>query len=65
MTSPSPPLPSAVPDTPIPDDVYADSALPLPMSASVILSSLPIDAQTAMANADDMEGRKGMFSLTA
>ncbi|MCJ1243585.1 Ubiquitin-like protein [Trapelia coarctata] len=45
------------PETPIPDDHHA-ADLPLPMSASVILSALPNDAHTALAQADDMRGVK-------
>ena len=47
--------------TPIPDDADADASLPLTMSASVVLSALPTDAQTALAKVDDMEGVKGSF----
>jgi len=45
---------------PIPDDNHA-ADLPLPMSASVILSALPNDAHTALAQVDDMKGLKGSF----
>ena len=55
-TSPAPLSP------PIPDDEHAPS-LPLPMSASVVLSALPTDAAAALAEVDDMQGKKGSSSI--
>ena len=57
----APPSPAPL-NPPIPDDEHAPS-LPLPMSASVVLSALPIDAATALAEVDDMQGKKGNFSI--
>ncbi len=54
MSSPSP-----GPEGPIPDDEVAAADMPLTMSASVVLSSLPKDAHEALDNADDMQGKKG------
>ncbi|CAF9909653.1 MAG: Ubiquitin-like protein [Alectoria fallacina] len=51
---PDSPIPSLSP--PIPDDPNPDT-LPLPLSASLILTSLPQDATTALAKAsDDVDG---------
>ena len=48
------------PEAPIPDDDHLAASLQLPLSASVVLSSLPRDAQAALAKVDDLEGKKGM-----
>ena len=54
-----------MPSPPIPDEPEADASLPLTMSASVVLSALPVDAQTALAKEDDMEGVKGQLRAFA
>ncbi|MCJ1337953.1 Ubiquitin-like protein [Bachmanniomyces sp. S44760] len=46
------------PEAPIPDDDHLAASLQLPLSASVVLSSLPRDAQAALAKVDDLEGKK-------
>lgn len=45
---------------PIPDEEDHDADLPLTMSASVVLTSLPHDAHAALASASAFERPKGM-----
>ncbi|MCJ1328594.1 Ubiquitin-like protein [Thelotrema lepadinum] len=46
--------------TTVPDDPQSSTTLPLPMAASVVLSSLPTDAATALARAQKQaEGEEG------
>jgi hypothetical protein len=47
---------------PIPDDDNANDALPLPLSASVMLSALPKDAKAALDQIDLGDRRKGKSS---
>jgi hypothetical protein len=52
MASPPPPTPPT-PGASVPDDLPSETALPLTMSASVILSALPTDAATALSRAQE------------
>ncbi|KAI9894010.1 MAG: Ubiquitin-like protein [Vezdaea aestivalis] len=51
--------PSPRPETPIPDSTTGATDLPLSMSASVVLTSLPQDAHQALENAGAMSVKKG------
>ncbi|KAI9702888.1 MAG: Ubiquitin-like protein [Candelina mexicana] len=59
MSTSSSPVPDALGNAaPIPDDVDHPDDLPLTMSASVVLTSLPDDAHTALENAQLLEQKK-------
>ena len=47
---------------PIPDDDH-EADLPLTMTASVVLTSLPRDAHAALAAAGNFEKEKGQYSI--
>lgn len=57
--APHSPSPSPRSETPIPDSSAGTTELPLSMSASVVLSSLPRDAHLALEQAGAMEMKKG------
>lgn len=62
MSSPPPPNRSAADTTPIPDDDQ-EPDLPLTMTASVVLTSLPRDARAGLATAGAFEKEKGTSKL--
>jgi ubiquitin-like protein ATG12 len=54
--------PSNAQNAPIPDDEHG-ADLPLTMSASVVLTSLPRDAHQALADAEAIDTGKGMNDM--
>jgi hypothetical protein len=60
MRADSPPAPDESPDE---DGKAEDAEIPLTMTASVVLTSLPKDARSALRDAGKLgdEGRKGML----
>jgi hypothetical protein len=64
--SSSPPTTAGNP-APIPDDTDPDADMPLTMAASVVLTSLPKDAKSALEEAGDLIGgvEKGKLFLNS
>lgn len=60
--TPKPGSPASAASTPIPDDARGAN-LPLTMSASVVLSSLPRDAHQALTDVEAIDTGKGMWLL--
>jgi len=61
-SSSSTPTVEAANVAPIPDDDHTPD-LPLTMSASVVLTSLPRDAHAALSDAGALEQKKGIYPL--